>query len=761
MDYLDFDLEINPGAGREYPLVVRSPAGEARETLRFPYDTLALENALLRLQLALRQSGSADRRALSPEQQAVRDFGATLFNALFTGEARNRYDVSLEKAEAAGKGLRVRLRVNTPELAVLPWEVLCDPRLDHYLNLAVQTPVVRYLELPRPPRPLKVTPPLRLLALAVSPANLPHLELDRERQRVERALQGLTQTGQLELHWLPGHTWRDLQAALRRGPWHLFHFIGHGGFDRAREEGLLYLEDEQRQACPLYAGQLGRLLANAGTVRLAFLNACEGAAGAPTDLLASTAATLVQQGLPAVVAMQYAISDRAAIELARTFYEALADGYPVDAALVEARTAVEVALPRSVEWAVPVLYLRAPEGVLFEVGAGGQEAGAVWAQPQQQPEARSDLIQSLTRALENARRTLAILEAQAAGYTSLTIPPHLQVELEDKRKEVAQLEADLKSARQSPDSGQSEQLRAGDKTVAAPPGAEPGRRPAPTDVVGNELRLPLAPGVEMIFVRIPAGEFLMGSDKKRDPQASDDELLQRKVYLDEYWMAKYPVTNAQYRAFVQATQRAAPRHWQGGQIPAGKEQHPVVYVSWHDAVAFCDWLNGEWRKAKGEWRKANSERQMANGEFRDLPLAIRLPTEAEWEKAARGTDGRLYPWGNDPPDTSRCNFEMNVGDTTPVGQYSPRGDSPYGCADMSGNVWEWCADWYDSGYYRSAPARNPAGPASGGFRVVRGGAFLSGARSARCACRGGGEPVILDWCQGFRLVAVGASPVLL
>lgn len=119
MDYLDFDLEINPGAGREYPLVVRSPAGEARETLHFPYDALALENALLKLKLALRQSGSADRRALSAEQQAVRDFGATLFNALFTGEARNRYDVSREKAEAVGRGLRVRLRINAPDLPVL------------------------------------------------------------------------------------------------------------------------------------------------------------------------------------------------------------------------------------------------------------------------------------------------------------------------------------------------------------------------------------------------------------------------------------------------------------------------------------------------------------------------------------------------------------------------------------------------------------------------------------------------------------------
>jgi formylglycine-generating enzyme required for sulfatase activity len=160
------------------------------------------------------------------------------------------------------------------------------------------------------------------------------------------------------------------------------------------------------------------------------------------------------------------------------------------------------------------------------------------------------------------------------------------------------------------------------------------------------------------WVTIPAGEFLMGSDKQKDPLADDDETLQHRVYLPEYCIARVPVTNAQYLAFVKATGHKSPYHWQDGRVPDGKENHPVVNVSWRDTQGFCKWAK------------------------------VRLPSEAEWEKAARGTDGRRWPWGDEPPDNKLCNFDDNGYDTMPVGAY-PNGASPYGCLDMAGNVWEW------------------------------------------------------------------------
>lgn len=160
------------------------------------------------------------------------------------------------------------------------------------------------------------------------------------------------------------------------------------------------------------------------------------------------------------------------------------------------------------------------------------------------------------------------------------------------------------------------------------------------------------------MIWVPPGPFLMGSDRAIDSQASDNELPQHQVTLPGYWIGRYPVTVAQFKAFVE----------ESGHRPAdrdslrGPDDHPVVNVTWHDALAYCRWLGAK------------------------TGLLVTLPSEAEWEKAARGTDGGIYPWGNDPPDDSRCNFGGRVGQTTPVGRYSPRGGSPYGCADMAGNV---------------------------------------------------------------------------
>ncbi|MCS6847954.1 MAG: SUMF1/EgtB/PvdO family nonheme iron enzyme [Anaerolineae bacterium] len=270
-------------------------------------------------------------------------------------------------------------------------------------------------------------------------------------------------------------------------------------------------------------------------------------------------------------------------------------------------------------------------------------------------------------------------------------------------------------------------------------------------------------GFRLELVRVPAGEFLMGSDKAKDKAAQVDEIPQHWVYLDEYLIGKYPVTVAQFAAFVKATGYETTAEREGSAFvytgstwdyvkganwyrPRGpksdvtqKQNHPVTCVSWDDAAAFCKWLS----EASG----------------RD----VRLPSEAQWEKAARWDEhrrhARLWPWSDDPPMARHCNFAMNVKDTTPVGDYSPLGDSPYGCADMAGNVWEWCADWYDEKEYErraGKEVRNPTGPSQGTYRVLRGGAFLNliSSDGVRCALRGRVVPNSRIVNFGFRVCAL-------
>jgi formylglycine-generating enzyme required for sulfatase activity len=193
-------------------------------------------------------------------------------------------------------------------------------------------------------------------------------------------------------------------------------------------------------------------------------------------------------------------------------------------------------------------------------------------------------------------------------------------------------------------------------TISVPPVTE--KRESSPDV------LTIHSPIHLELVRVPAGKFLMGSTVK-DNLAEETEIPQHIVDLPEFYIGKYPVTNIQYAAFVEATEHKAPEYWEDNKIPSGKEEYPVVQIDWCSAIAFCKWVS-----------------QKTGKDFT-------LPSEAEWEKAARGTDGRIYPWGNESPLVGRCNFKNFVGGTTLVGKYSPQSDSPYGCADMAGNVWEW------------------------------------------------------------------------
>jgi CHAT domain len=371
VEYLDFEVDVSPGQSGGHEVNVRSEFGEATGDFRLPFDALALQNRLQALQLALLRSTSATRGVATPEEETVERFGRELFEALFQdGPILGRFHAARDGAEERDIGLRVKLRIDAPDLAALPWEYLYDPERGDFLGLSIATPLVRYIALPRPIKPFATRPPLRILGLVAATPDLPNLDVDRERQRLEIALKEPIERGQVELHWLPTGTWRDLQAALLEGPWHIFHFIGHGGFDELRGEGFVYIPDESGRATRLSSTGLGRLLGDHDPMRLAILNSCEGARGDAIDVFSSTAATVVQRGTPGVVAMQYQITDRAAIEFSRSFYTAIAGGVPIDAGLAVARKSISLEIPGTLEWGTPVLFMRSHDGVLFEVAPG-------------------------------------------------------------------------------------------------------------------------------------------------------------------------------------------------------------------------------------------------------------------------------------------------------------------------------------------------------------------------------------------------------
>lgn len=848
--YMDFELDIAPGEGRIYQVaVLDSPEGQVRAEMHFPFSSEKLENYLLKIKNALLASGGPRRRSPMPHQLPVQEFGQKLFDALFNGEVMGCYRASQAKARAEEKGLRLKLRIRSPELAALPWEFLYDSREGEYVCFC-NSPIVRYPEAPQPVRALEVTPPLRILGVAAAPKDLPPIDIAEERRLLENSLANLAA---VELHWAEGGdhgaTWRSLHDALQAGPWHILHFIGHGDFDEQRQEGTLAFAGDNGNARYLHASELARMLRRHTSLRLAVLNACQGAQGSATELFSSAAAILIRSGLPAVVAMQYPITDAAAIELARAFYRSLANGLPVDTALTEARTAISLEVPNSVEWGTPVLYLRAPDGRLFDLQPAAPTddrrpstaaplenairdtppaatpapeiflelsaapnpapvgAEVLWAvhvrnfspgtvgnlelahgldMLSEEPfsvvhrnQYRATFTKIYDRAGEYTEtvRLFGGYSATASATLQVIQPPHFQLTLQP-RHEAAQVGVSVDWIAIVVNDGgaplEDVSVRSGRKLLADPfnlamdekkvisfrrdydqPGSpsekvvvvayarggdgEPGGRErlqqeASANVkitAAREETLTLAPGTNLELVRIPGGEFWMGSDPEKDPQAKTDEQPQHQVFLDGYFIGKYPITVAQFAAFVKATDYKSNASLDLKQ----KADHPAVEVAWKDAVAFCEWAS----EVTG--RK------------------VVLPSEAQWEKAARGSDGRIYPWGDEAPDANRCNFNNNVKATTPVGKYSPQGDSPYGCADMAGNVWEWCADWYAGDYYQKSPAANPPGPAKGERRVLRGGSFDFLASHVRCAYRGRNDPDLWNIYDGFRVVVLAASPI--
>lgn len=261
--------------------------------------------------------------------------------------------------------------------------------------------------------------------------------------------------------------------------------------------------------------------------------------------------------------------------------------------------------------------------------------------------------------------------------------------------------------------------------LSVPPVAAPGE--PPKTLTGKD---------GAVLTLIPAGEFLMGTSiSNRD--GGRDEYPDRRIFLNAFYLDSLEVTNGRYLEFVKATGHRIPEHprdkkltlWQGATVPAAFKEHPVINVDWYDADAYCAWAGR------------------------------RLPTEAEWERAARGTTGRRFPWGDAEPTRTLANYLnqwRNGAGLEPVGSH-PQGASPEGVQDLQGSVWEWVADWYDPSYYEKGPLRNPKGPAEGTRKVIRGSGWESEAPLLRSAHRLSSDPKNRNHSLGFRCAMDAAS----
>ena len=363
--YLNFDLLIESEGAEYRASVVDSPVGEESHAFTLPFSEKDLK--LLVYQVMNLSARRSVRAIAAPEMRDVRSFGGTLFESVFSGPIGTCLLRSMDEADRTKVGLRVRLHLGeAPTLANIPWEFLYDASSDDFLCLSDQTPVVRYLDLPQRVEPLSASPPLRMLCLISSPAGYPPLNVEHEWKKLSDALAPIIAQGRLVLERVDTPTLEALQRRLRRDAFHVLHFIGHGAFDEQAQDGVLLFEDLDGRGRPVAGESLGVLLHDHESMRLVVLNACEGARTSSTDPFAGTAQSLVRKGIPAVIAMQFEISDQAAITLAGEFYSAVADGYPVDASVAEARKAIFTRV-NAVEWATPVLYMRSPDGRIFDI----------------------------------------------------------------------------------------------------------------------------------------------------------------------------------------------------------------------------------------------------------------------------------------------------------------------------------------------------------------------------------------------------------
>lgn len=362
--YLDFEVVIKKD-GDEYLVQAKSGKGKAQTRFANPFNDDKRKLVRSTLTAAALRSGSAKhkpsvRSSASPEVREMKDFGSLLYSEAFKGSVSDFYK------KCAAQSDRIRLRLTLDQsVEDLPWEFLYAN--EDFVALSPDTPVVRYIEGTEPCSQVKVEYPLRVLVVIAKPTDLVPLESDDEKNSILAVLKPVIDQGLVEVDVIDGNdTWEKLIATLRPNRTHILHFIGHGDFDDKNGEGVLVMADSEGKAMPVDSERFRYLMKSRSRLALVVLNSCLGTRSGDGEKFSSVAAGLVKSGLPAVIAMQFEISDESARVIAKTFYTSLALNMPVDAALTEARLQIFLNDKNNLEWATPILYMQVRDGQLFE-----------------------------------------------------------------------------------------------------------------------------------------------------------------------------------------------------------------------------------------------------------------------------------------------------------------------------------------------------------------------------------------------------------
>jgi CHAT domain-containing protein len=376
--YDELRIRFHPAGNNRYRAVATAADDStASATFEVPFTELELDNFVLRVgrqRLPLRNFRST-------QMEVARQFGERLFKALMVEEIRDIFRSARGVAENSRRGLRLTLCLSdAPKLMDLPWEFLYEkPR---FLSQSIYSPVARSLDLRDVPVAYPLNLPLNVLGLISSPNSFATLNVEKEKAKLAVALEPLCSEGAVTLEWLEKGTLKELDEAINQHQEiHVFHFIGHGGYDSRDQSGILILENERGDPHEVSGEELGLLLQDERSLRLAVLNSCEGARSSHIDPFSGAAASLVHYGVPAVIGMQFEITDEAAIAFSGRLYEALARNFPVDAALAQARRSI-FAAGNDIEFGTPVLFLRGKDARLFNVASDA----AVPALPPAEPE---------------------------------------------------------------------------------------------------------------------------------------------------------------------------------------------------------------------------------------------------------------------------------------------------------------------------------------------------------------------------------------